>query len=127
MGDPSEAHDENFADSGQVAAEQGESMVLANKLREQLDDVQRGELDKLDAGTYGICDACGAAIGEARAEAMPATRFLHRSRRLTPRHGRSGTPEPPLLRVAPTRVVGGGPASGSPSNCCPPRPSPGRA
>ena len=34
VGDPAEAHDENFADSGQVAAEQGESMVLATKLLE---------------------------------------------------------------------------------------------
>jgi RNA polymerase-binding transcription factor DksA len=74
VGDPTAAHDENFADSGQVAAEQGESMVLAGKLREQLDDVQRA-LDKLDAGSYGKCEACGEAIGAARLEAMPATRF----------------------------------------------------
>jgi DnaK suppressor protein len=74
VGDPSEAHDENFADSGQVAAEQGESMVLAGKLREQLDDVQRA-LDKLDAGSYGTCEACGETITPDRLEAMPATRF----------------------------------------------------
>ncbi len=74
VGDPSEAHDENFADSGQVAAEQGESMVLAGKLREQLDDVQRA-LDKLDAGSYGTCEACGETIAADRLEAMPATRF----------------------------------------------------
>jgi DnaK suppressor protein len=74
VGDPSEAHDENFADSGQVAAEQGESMVLAGKLREQLDDVQRA-LDKLDAGSYGVCEACGAPISPDRLEAMPATRY----------------------------------------------------
>jgi DnaK suppressor protein len=74
VGDPTEAHDENFADSGQVAAEQGASMVLATKLREQLDDVQKA-LDKLDSGSYGVCEVCGAEIGEARLEAMPATRF----------------------------------------------------
>ncbi len=74
VGDPAENHDENFADSGQVAAEQGESMVLANKLREQLDDVQKA-LDKLDSGSYGLCEVCGESIGDARLEAMPATRF----------------------------------------------------
>ena len=74
VGDPSEAHDENFADSGQVAAEQGESMALAGKLREQLDDVARA-LDKLDAGTYGLCEACGQPIGADRLEAMPAARY----------------------------------------------------
>jgi DnaK suppressor protein len=66
--------DENFADSGQVAAEQGEAKELANRLRDQLADVQRA-LDKLDEGTYGQCEVCGNAIGEARLEAMPATRY----------------------------------------------------
>ncbi len=74
VGDPAEAHDENFADSGQVAAEQGESMALAAKLREQLDDVARA-LDKLDAGTYGLCEACGESISSDRLEAMPAARY----------------------------------------------------
>ena len=77
VGDPAEAHDENFADSGQVAAEQGESMALAGKLREQLDDVARA-LDKLDAGTYGLCEACGEPIGADRLEAMPAARYCIR-------------------------------------------------
>ena len=66
--------DDNFADSGQVAAEQGENRVLATQLREQLDDVERA-LRKLDDGTYGLCETCGAPIGDTRLEAMPATRF----------------------------------------------------
>lgn len=32
-------------------------------------------LDRLDAGTYGACETCGAAIGDDRLEAVPATRF----------------------------------------------------
>ena len=66
--------DENFADSGQVAAEQGENMALAGSLRDQLDDVDRA-LGKLDQGTYGLCETCREPIGEARLEAMPAARF----------------------------------------------------
>lgn len=66
--------DENFADSGQVAAEQGESRVLAGQLRDQLDDVESA-LARLEDGTYGSCEVCGQPIGDARLEAMPATRW----------------------------------------------------
>ena len=66
--------DENFADSGQVAAEHTEARTLAASLREQLDDVDRA-LAKLDDGTYGTCEVCGTTIGADRLEAMPATRF----------------------------------------------------
>jgi DnaK suppressor protein len=72
--DESPAYDDNFADSGQVAAEQGENMSLLNQLNEQLDDVDRA-LAKLDQGTYGLCEVCGKAIAGPRLEAMPATRF----------------------------------------------------
>jgi DnaK suppressor protein len=66
--------DDNFADSGQVAAEQGENALLANRLRSELDEVERA-LAKLDDGTYGQCEVCGGPIAEPRLEAMPATRF----------------------------------------------------
>lgn len=66
--------DEGFADSGQVAAEQGENKVLASQLRNELDEVERA-LGKLDDGSYGACEICGEPISEARLEAMPATRF----------------------------------------------------
>ncbi|MBI2704339.1 MAG: TraR/DksA C4-type zinc finger protein [Actinobacteria bacterium] len=72
--DDSLSFDENFADSGQVAAEQGEAKSLANRLRDQLSDVQRA-LDKLDDGSYGKCEICSNPISEARLEAMPATRY----------------------------------------------------
>ena len=67
-------YDENFADSGQVAAEQGENKALVNQLEETLREVERA-LVKLDEGNYGNCETCGKDIGEARLEAMPATRF----------------------------------------------------
>ncbi len=66
--------DENFADSAAVSAEQGELQALAAGLREQLDDVEVA-LARLDDGTYGTCVVCGGPIGDARLEAMPATRF----------------------------------------------------
>jgi len=66
--------DDNFADSGQVAAEQGENQALAAQLRNELEEVERA-LAKLDDGTYGRCETCGEPIGAARLEAMPAARF----------------------------------------------------
>jgi DnaK suppressor protein len=66
--------DENHADSGQVAAEQGEHRVLAGALGDQLAEVELA-LAKFDAGTYGLCEADGEPINEGRLEAMPATRF----------------------------------------------------
>lgn len=66
--------DDNFADSGQVAAEQGENRALASQLRDQLDDVERA-LTKLDDGSYGRCEVCEQSIQANRLEAMPATRF----------------------------------------------------
>jgi RNA polymerase-binding transcription factor DksA len=65
--------DDNFADSGQVAAEKGESRVLASQLRDQLDDVEAA-LGRLDDGSYGQCEMCGGSIGEGRLEVMPAAR-----------------------------------------------------
>ncbi len=66
--------DDNFADSGQVAAEQGENMVLASQLRSELDEVD-GALAKLEDGTYGRCETCDQPIVAARLEAKPAARF----------------------------------------------------
>ena len=68
------SYDENFADSGQVAAELGENMALLNQLNEQLDEVERA-LAKFDQGKYGLRERCGEQIAEARLEAIPATRF----------------------------------------------------
>src|SRR5215207_2116262 len=68
------SYDENFADSGQVAAEQGESRALVGQLEETLTEVERA-LAKLDEGAYGKCESCGKEIGEDRLEAMPATPY----------------------------------------------------
>ena len=68
------AVDDNFADSGQVAAEEGENRALAAQLRDQLDDVERA-LAKLDDGSYGSCEVCAQVIAADRLDAMPATRF----------------------------------------------------
>jgi DnaK suppressor protein len=57
-----------------VTAERGEAERLAAELREALDEVDAA-IQRLDAGTYGICEVCGKPIGTARLEAMPAARL----------------------------------------------------
>jgi RNA polymerase-binding transcription factor DksA len=68
------SYDEGFADSGQVTAERGEVEALVGTLRETLVEIDDA-LRKLEAGTYGDCESCGAPIAEARLEAMPAARL----------------------------------------------------
>ena len=68
------AYDDNFADSGQVAAEQGENHALASSIRDQLADIEQA-LGKLDDGSYGRCETCGNEINPARLEAVPSARY----------------------------------------------------
>jgi DnaK suppressor protein len=68
------AFDGGFADSSQVTAERSEMEALAGSLAETLRDIEDA-LTKMDDGTYGRCESCGAAIGEPRLEAMPAARL----------------------------------------------------
>jgi DnaK suppressor protein len=49
-----------------------ERVAQADSLTATLEDVERA-LRKLDDGTYGICDRCGALIPEERLEARPWT------------------------------------------------------
>jgi DnaK suppressor protein len=73
-GDTGLNYDSNFADSSQVTAERGEAERLATELQDSLDEVGAA-LQRLSAGSYGVCEVCGKPIGEARLEAMPAARF----------------------------------------------------
>jgi DnaK suppressor protein len=66
-------YDSNFADSSQVTAERGEAETLASELQDALEDVEAA-IERLGAGTYGVCDRCGDAISPARLEAKPAAR-----------------------------------------------------
>lgn len=69
----SDDFDENFADSAQVAAEQGEHRTLTDSLEEQLDEV-KAALTRIDGGAYGLCESDGQPIDQARLEAFPTAR-----------------------------------------------------
>ncbi|HEY5274486.1 MAG TPA: TraR/DksA C4-type zinc finger protein [Acidimicrobiales bacterium] len=65
-------YDANFADTSQVTAERGETDVLVGELRSSLQEIERA-LQKIEDGSYGICERCGKLIAADRLEAMPAT------------------------------------------------------
>lgn len=59
-----------------MAVDRLSQVAVHDKLQVMMADVDRA-LVKLGEGSYGVCDACGEAIGEGRLEALPwATRCV---------------------------------------------------
>ena len=63
--------DDDFADRGQVAGEQGENRTVAEVLQAQLVLVEHA-LVRLESGAYGACEVCGRPISAERLDALPA-------------------------------------------------------
>lgn len=61
-------------DMASKTLEQAQDLSILLGMEAKLADVERA-LDRLKAGSYGICEACGEPIGEPRLEAWPAARF----------------------------------------------------
>lgn len=72
-GDEGLHYDPNFADSSQVTAERGEAEALAGQLRSALREVELA-IERLNDGSYGVCEVCGQPIAPARLEAKPTAR-----------------------------------------------------
>jgi RNA polymerase-binding protein DksA len=66
--------DQHPADGGSDTFERGKELAILERTESQLADVDRA-LERLDAGTYGTCEACGEPIGAARLRARPAARL----------------------------------------------------
>jgi len=60
----------HMADDATEAFEQTVGVALKRKIEASLAEVERA-LAKLEDGTYGICESCGARIDRARLEALP--------------------------------------------------------
>ena len=54
--------------------EREKSVSMLEDIERQLEDVAHA-FHRLEAGTYGVCEACGEPIPDARLDAQPATRF----------------------------------------------------
>jgi RNA polymerase-binding transcription factor DksA len=66
--------DDHPADTGSETFEREKDFSILEQVEAELVDVERA-LRRLDDGTYGTCQACGATIPDERLEAMPAARF----------------------------------------------------
>ncbi len=65
---------EGFADAAAITSERTEVLGLVETLKTQLADVDAA-VEKLNAGTYGVCESCGKEIGAARMEGRPNSRY----------------------------------------------------
>jgi DnaK suppressor protein len=72
---PSDSGDISFGkrvgDGTSIAVERLTQVAAHEQMLGQLEEVDRA-LQKLDEGTYGTCDACGAEIPEGRLEVHPS-------------------------------------------------------
>ncbi|MGH2806702.1 MAG: TraR/DksA C4-type zinc finger protein [Actinomycetota bacterium] len=66
--------DQHPADHASETFEREKEMTIIGSLEAQLIEIEAA-LARLDAGTYGKCEACGKPIGEERLEARPTARF----------------------------------------------------
>jgi RNA polymerase-binding transcription factor DksA len=68
------SYDQHPADMGSETFERTKDLSIIAQVEAELDDVERA-FRRLESGTYGICEACGKVIEEARLEAIPTARF----------------------------------------------------
>jgi RNA polymerase-binding transcription factor DksA len=66
--------DQHPGDSGTETFEMEKIVSLLEQVDDELREIEAAA-QRLERGTYGTCQACGRPIGNARLEAMPATRF----------------------------------------------------
>jgi RNA polymerase-binding transcription factor len=64
------AFDDETADAGTATFERERDLSIENNIRDLLAKIDRA-LQRMDAGTYGICDRCGKPIEKARVKALP--------------------------------------------------------
>lgn len=70
LGDTSDGAGDDQADAGAKTYEREHELSLTYNARELLAQNERALL-RIDAGTYGVCESCGNAIGKARLQAFP--------------------------------------------------------
>ncbi len=67
-------YDNHPADAASETFERGKEQAIDENTERLLNSINRA-LEKIDAGTYGICDRCGVEISKARLEAIPYATF----------------------------------------------------
>ncbi|GGR42120.1 RNA polymerase-binding protein DksA [Nocardioides luteus] len=67
------ADDEHDPEGATIAFERSQVDALVRQARRHLDEIDAA-VQRLEAGTYGICESCGEPIAEGRLEARPVAR-----------------------------------------------------
>ncbi|HSJ19303.1 MAG TPA: TraR/DksA C4-type zinc finger protein [Nocardioidaceae bacterium] len=70
MRDAGDGAGNDQADVGSTTFERDHEMSLANNAREMLAQTEHA-LERIDDGTYGVCESCGQPIGKMRLMAFP--------------------------------------------------------
>jgi RNA polymerase-binding protein DksA len=63
-------YDDNMADAATETFERGKDLAIEESLKLLLEQVDAA-LEKIDHGTYGLCDRCHKPIAPGRVEALP--------------------------------------------------------
>jgi DnaK suppressor protein len=71
------ADDEHDPEGATIAFERSQVDALVRQAQHQLEEIDAAQ-QRLHAGTYGVCEQCGAAIGDERLEARPTARLCIR-------------------------------------------------
>jgi DnaK suppressor protein len=80
----SNADDEHDPEGATIAFERSQVSALVEQARAHLLEVAAAER-RVQDGTYGVCEVCGAAIGAGRLEARPVARTCVRCAESPPR------------------------------------------
>ncbi|MBD3926789.1 TraR/DksA C4-type zinc finger protein [Nocardioides cavernae] len=67
------ADDEHDPEGTTIAFERSQIGALVRQVRHHVAEVDAA-LERVEAGTYGVCEVCGRDIGAPRLEALPAAR-----------------------------------------------------
>ena len=66
--------DQHPADEGTETFEQERDITVLQMVEAQIEDIDHA-LERIEQGTYEVCEACGKPIGEERLIARPAARY----------------------------------------------------
>ncbi|SEB28573.1 RNA polymerase-binding transcription factor DksA [Nocardioides exalbidus] len=71
------ADDEHDPEGATIAFERSQIGALVRQVRGHLVELDAAAA-RVEEGTYGVCERCGSAIGDAQLEALPAARLCIR-------------------------------------------------
>ena len=77
------ADDEHDPEGATIAFERSQIGSLVRQVRHHLAELDAA-VERVEAGSYGVCERCGQAIGEARLDALPAARTCIRPSAISP-------------------------------------------